>query len=61
MTDDEPLVTSSVAARAVGVSVRTLQVWTKDGLVTPTKRLPSGHARWRVSDLESQISKITDG
>lgn len=55
---DEPLVSTRIAASHVGVSARTLQLWTSRGLVTPTRVLPSGHARWLVSDLEEQMARL---
>ncbi|HWN27006.1 MAG TPA: MerR family DNA-binding transcriptional regulator [Actinomycetospora sp.] len=49
------LVSTPEAARALGVSARTLQRYVKDGQVTPEITLPSGQYRWNVAKLRRQI------
>lgn len=49
------LVPTGKAARAVGVHVRTLQQWARDGLVKPALTTPGGHLRWNIADLVRQL------
>jgi DNA-binding transcriptional MerR regulator len=49
------LVSTPEAARALGVSARTLQRYVRDGQVTPEITLPSGQYRWDVRKLRRQI------
>ena len=49
------LVTTPDAARALGISPRTLQRYVRNGLVTPEITLPSGQYRWDVTKLRAQI------
>ena len=48
-------VPTGVAARVIGVDVRTLQRWPAEGLVTPALTTPGGHLRWDVDDLIDQL------
>jgi DNA-binding transcriptional MerR regulator len=48
-------VTTSVAARAIGVAPRTLAKWVQDGLVTPALITAGGHYRWQVDELREQL------
>jgi DNA-binding transcriptional MerR regulator len=48
-------VTSAVAAKAIGVSVSTLQRWAAERRVTPEWRTPGGQARWDIDDLRAQL------
>jgi predicted site-specific integrase-resolvase len=56
------LVPTDTAAKAIGVSRRSLVRWWKDGAVTPALVTPGGHARWDVEDLKRQLreSQPTD-
>ncbi|MFC5139666.1 MerR family DNA-binding transcriptional regulator [Actinomycetospora rhizophila] len=49
------LVSTPEAAKALGVSPRTLQRYVTQGLVTPEITLPSGQYRWNVPKLRRQI------
>jgi hypothetical protein len=49
------LITTSAAAKAIGVGVSTLQRWTSEGVVTPAWRTPGGQARWDLDDLRRQL------
>ncbi len=49
------LVSSAVTAAELGVSQRTLQQWTADGLVKPDLWTPGGHARWDVDRLREEL------
>jgi len=55
---DQPLVPSGDAARALGISSRTLQRYVKAGLVKPALTLASGQYRWNVTDLREQINAL---
>lgn len=52
------LVPSGAAARALGISARTLQRYVKSGLVTPDLVLASGQYRWDVARLREQINGL---
>jgi predicted site-specific integrase-resolvase len=49
------LVSTPEAARALGISARTLQRYVVNGQVTPEITLPSGQYRWNVPKLRRQI------
>ena len=55
---DPQLVTTPEAARALGISARTIQRYVKAGLITPDLRLPSGRYRWNVERLRAQINAL---
>lgn len=48
-------VTTGEAARRLGVSIRSLQQWVKDGLLEPDHRTPGGHMRWDVERLRAEL------
>jgi excisionase family DNA binding protein len=50
-----PFVTTTEAARALGVSPRTLAGWAADGKVTPALQTAGGHYRWDVTELRQQL------
>jgi DNA-binding transcriptional MerR regulator len=52
------LVPTPDAARALGISARTIQRYVKAGLITPDLRLPSGRYRWDVARLREQINAL---
>jgi predicted site-specific integrase-resolvase len=54
------LVSTPEAARALGISSRTLQRYVKAGFVTPEITLPSGQYRWNVPKLRRQIGMAED-
>jgi predicted site-specific integrase-resolvase len=54
------LVSTPEAAKALGVSARTLQRYVHDGHVTPEITLPSGQYRWNVTKLRRQIGLPPD-
>lgn len=47
--------TTGKAAKAIGVSLATLQRWAHAGTVTPALVTPGGHFRWDVDDLRRQL------
>lgn len=58
MTGEGELVTTTVAAKRLGIAARTLQRYVTAGLVTPDLVLPSGRYRWDVDKLRDQINAI---
>lgn len=54
------LVTTGVAAAAIGVAHNTLYEWWKAGTVTPALVTPGGHARWDLDDLKAQLRANRD-
>jgi excisionase family DNA binding protein len=54
------LLTTAEAAKALRVSLATLQRWVTAGTVTPTLRLPGGRFRWDLDDLKRQLRKATE-
>lgn len=53
-------VSTPLAARALGISARTIQRYAKDGKIRPVLRLPNGEMRWDVDDLRAQINALSD-
>jgi len=49
------LVPTGDAARDLGVSIRTLQLWASRGLVTPDVYTPGGHMRWDLDRLRDTL------
>ncbi|GMR19001.1 MAG: hypothetical protein BMS9Abin34_125 [Patescibacteria group bacterium] len=60
LSDRDKLYTISEAARVLGVHPSTLRLWENHGLVTP-HRTPGGDRRYTLGDLQSLLSKKTDG
>jgi SLT domain-containing protein len=56
--EDHPLVATADAARALGISRRTLSRYALAGLVRPALVLPSGRYRWDVDDLRRQLAAL---
>lgn len=48
---DRKIVGISAAAQRLGVHINTLRKWADDGTV-PVLRMPSGHRRFEVAELE---------
>lgn len=53
----EAYVTTGTAAKAVGVSLTTLQRWAHAGVVKPALRTAGGHFRWDLDDLRRQLAE----
>lgn len=49
------LVSTGVAAEALGVAHNTLHQWWQKGIVTPALVTPGGHARWDLDELREQL------
>lgn len=50
-----PYVSTGEAARALGVSIRSLQQWAKDGLIEPDYYTTGGHMRWDVDRVRAEL------
>lgn len=50
-----PYVTTSEAARQLGVGVRSLQRWVKAHQIEPDFVTPGGHMRWDVDRLREEL------
>lgn len=56
--DSEKLLTTAQAAARLGISRRTLARYARDGSITPTLVLPSGHMRWSLEDIRRQLREL---
>lgn len=52
------LLTTTQAAKELGISGRTLARYVERGQMTPTLILPSGHYRWELADIRSQLEAL---
>lgn len=52
------LLTTTQAAKELGVSGRTLARYVEKDLLTPTVVLPSGHYRWDLADIRRQLADL---
>jgi excisionase family DNA binding protein len=57
--DEEPLVSTAEAARALNVDRATLSRWAKAGHVRPAQKTIGGHMRWNLEELRRQVRSIT--
>jgi hypothetical protein len=55
---EEEELTTAVAAKRVGVSRMTLVRYAEQGYVSPSRVLPSGHRRWKLSELQRQLREL---
>ena len=56
------LLTTREAADAIGIALKTLQKYVREGRVVPTIRLPGGQMRWDLDNLKDQLrGKPRDG
>ncbi|MGE3795800.1 MAG: helix-turn-helix domain-containing protein [Dehalococcoidia bacterium] len=60
MSDDPrpSLLSTTEAARALGIHQTTLSRWTKAGRVKPTTRTMGGYMLWDLDDLRRQIREL---
>ena len=49
------LLSSGQAAKALGVSLRSLQHWVREGKIVPDYVTPGGHARWDVDRVRKEL------
>ncbi|RTL66808.1 MAG: helix-turn-helix domain-containing protein [Pseudonocardiaceae bacterium] len=57
--DSERLVSTTTAAKALGVHQTTLSRWAAAGHVKPAQKTIGGHMRWNLDDLRAQVERIT--
>ena len=50
-----PYLSTSEAAAALSVHVRTLQKWAREGQVKAAFRTPGGDYKWDLADLRAQL------
>ena len=55
---DEEELTTAVVAQRIGVSRMTLVRYADQGYVSPSRVLPSGHRRWKLSELQRQLREL---
>jgi len=55
---EKRLLTSAEVARALGLSVRLIQQYRADGLLTPKMETPKGHARWDLDEVREQLAAL---
>jgi excisionase family DNA binding protein len=52
------LLSTGEAAKALGLSRRSMTRWVTDGSITPALVTPGGHLRWDVEDLRAQLARL---
>ncbi|MGH3492317.1 MAG: MerR family DNA-binding transcriptional regulator [Sciscionella sp.] len=52
------LLPTAVAAKALGISSRTLARYAERGLLRPAVVLPTGHYRWDLDDVRRQLDDV---
>ena len=57
MKADQPLLSTGVAAKALGVNPATLRRWVELGLI-PAVTLPSGVLRFRADDVAAALTPV---
>lgn len=55
----DQLLTTTEAAKAIGIGRGTLAGYVRRGWVQPFLTLPSGQHRWKLDDLVAQIRALT--
>ena len=56
-TDEDPILTTSAAARMLGVATSTVQLWMESGAIESWKT-PGGHRRTRESVIRALMNKV---
>lgn len=54
------LVHTSDAAKALGVSARSLARWAAEGRIRPDLVTPGGHMRWNIETLRQQLQALRE-
>ena len=60
VADRPRFLTSVELARVLGISVRAVQRYRSEGLITPTEETLGGHARWIEADVREQMRRIRE-
>jgi DNA-binding transcriptional MerR regulator len=58
MSEQQRLVSTGEAARALGISRRTLSHYAQTKQLTPALVLPSGRYKWDVADVRRQLRAL---
>jgi DNA-binding transcriptional MerR regulator len=53
------LVHTSEAAKALGISARSIARWAAEGRITPDLVTPGGHMRWDIENLRQQLRRLS--
>ncbi|MGH8855439.1 MAG: GAF domain-containing protein, partial [Telluria sp.] len=56
ITDEDPILTTSAAARMLGVATSTVQLWMESGAIASWKT-PGGHRRTRRGTIQAMLDK----
>jgi DNA-binding transcriptional MerR regulator len=56
--DDDVLITTTEAAKRLGVARGTLGAYARRGLLKPTLKLPTGQLRWTMNDIRRQLAEL---
>jgi DNA-binding transcriptional MerR regulator len=56
----ERLLSTGEAARALGISRRTLAHYARTGQLEPTLVLPSGYYKWDLEDIRRQLRELRE-
>jgi hypothetical protein len=54
------LVHTSDAAKALGISARSIARWAAEGRITPDLVTPGGHMRWNIANLRQQLEEARE-
>jgi DNA-binding transcriptional MerR regulator len=57
---DERLLSTAAVAKALGVTGKTVLRYEQRGWLRPAQVLPSGHRRWRLSEVRAQLAKLRE-
>lgn len=57
---DDELLTTTQAAKRLGISRTTLAKYAQRGILVPALRLPSGQLRWRWVQIREQLAAKDD-
>ena len=58
--EEERLLSTAAVAKALGVSGKTILRYEQRGWLTPADVLPSGHRRWRLSEVRQQLANLRE-
>jgi DNA-binding transcriptional MerR regulator len=53
------LVHTSEAAKALGISARSIARWAAEGRITPDLVTRGGHMRWDIENLRQQLRRLS--
>ena len=56
----EKLLHTSEAAKALGISARSIARWAAEGKIVPDLVTPGGHLRWSIENLRQQLLELRE-